>query len=1465
MMIPYDRFYKKVGIRRSGHFTSPLIIEASSLLYPKNSNLYYFKVSDVVEKVSSNMPLLNKPPRVFVQSKFYYSDDAKEGNFIKIPFVVTTRIEEIKGKEKKLLFLRPNVNRTLTPLTVMMYNYSSIGASYRYMGTQFTKLYKFKNLFQTVLEDLAKPTKPRHKFLIVELPDTLPKLQKLNLFSKSLNLSRLKSITSYKYFTLFELWKFINPEQRKESLFNLIPEEEWENITLLLTLGNKVCVFNMGLFKLLIREYNSNGISNESILEDVNSDLIEDLMSEYDLTFEDLGLEDNINIATKVTYKASLFKRMFYIFLFKIINKSRSIEVDDIEELVNLTTNSTKVNKEKKKIEIDRRDTKEDINSDMTESKLEKVLDTIIEEDIPISNVSDKDPDSLLGESIEEEKLSSDQTEDKEIYDDNETNDSMESKLLLDKNSNVVTEHTSLDLILKEKPKDPEEDIIKNVSILKEFGTVSKLEEKKIKNILQDQKSKGTPYNKEDKLNEVLYNVKPEEKTVENPDVKDNNVIFDKSYNKNTTKNFDKAYINKSLQRDTVRTVYALQNFNNIIEDYQIETDSSILDSQETHTIKIRTLTGSPTKLKFYLPKIEEDGSFRMSGNRYLIRKQRTETPIKKISATKVVLNSYYGKVFISKAVQKKDDYGYWLSRQLTKLYEQDVVKELINGTSVVIDRELPIFYSQLARYVLGFRIDKYNFNFKFKDREDLVKGKDLSKIEQNEKYVVCGSIGSNIVILMEKNGDVKSYQLETGVVTNLPRIEKLLDLDLSVAPIEYTSVKIGKGHVPIVLLLSYYLGLENLLKVLKVTYEFSTTNKRVEDNQSYYKIKFKDGYLIIKQDYGLGDIILSGLDRIKTLDTVKYSSFQDRSSFHSVFSYLEINVNVITEIKILEKMFVDPMTRILLEQLGEPETFKGLLFRACELLLDDNARHPNNMTEQVIKGYERLNGILYRSLVNAVKDHEKRANFSKSKIELDPYVVMKKIKDDSSTVLIDDLNPLAMVKQTEDVTYLGEFGRQEITMTKETRVIHPSEIGVISEAAKDNGSVGVTAYLSGNPSLTSLTGTVGSNNDNLEWGDILSTSALLSPFSTTDDSKRLNFINIQSAHVIPINEMSVPYVRTGYESILPVRTGEKFVTYAEDEGTVESVSDKEVVVKYRNTTKTYKLYSWTTKEESGSCFTYKLISNVNKGDKLSKDDTITYNPYFFEPDIFNPKRVIYKQGTTVNVAIVEDPETFEDSGSISKKLSSKLGTVVTKVRSIVLDCTDNIHNLVKIGDEVKPGESLFSFTTSDDVNPSGVTDEILSILQDIKTSTPKSKVKGTISNIVVYYNCEIEDLSDSLKKIVKESDSRLKHEKGFPGKVNSSYSIKGKPLNPKEIEIKIYTTIDEGMSIGDKAIFGNQLKFTVGSVFDNIVTEDGTEVDATFGFISIQNRIVNSPNLLGTTNTLVKLIQDKAVEMYFK
>ena len=214
--------------------------------------------------------------------------------------------------------------------------------------------------------------------------------------------------------------------------------------------------------------------------------------------------------------------------------------------------------------------------------------------------------------------------------------------------------------------------------------------------------------------------------------------------------------------------------------------------------------------------------------------------------------------------------------------------------------------------------------------------------------------------------------------------------------------------------------------------------------------------------------------------------------------------------------------------------------------------------------------------------------------------------------------------------------------------------------------------------------------------------------------------------------------------------------------------------------------------------------------------------------------------------------------------MTTHLATVVTKTKSVVVDKSDNILNMKKIGEKVNPNDTLFSITDELIAN-TDLDARTLAIIQELKTSSPKSKLRGVISRIEVRYNCDINDMSDSLKKLAVASDKEFKLDTGFTGKVNGSYSIGGIPLKDGEVEIKLYITVDEGMGMGDKAIFGNQLKFTVGEVFDyDIHGEDGIEVDALFSSRSVAARIVNSPALIGTTSMLLDKITDKAIEMYF-
>lgn len=353
---------------------------------------------------------------------------------------------------------------------------------------------------------------------------------------------------------------------------------------------------------------------------------------------------------------------------------------------------------------------------------------------------------------------------------------------------------------------------------------------------------------------------------------------------------------------------------------------------------------------------------------------------------------------------------------------------------------------------------------------------------------------------------------------------------------------------------------------------------------------------------------------------------------------------------------------------------------------------------------------------------------------------------------------------------------------------------------------------------------------------------------------------------------MRVPYIRTGYESIIPIRVSDKFAITAKYNGYVNKLTASEMEVVYDAKTpesspqiETYRIKNWTSKEESNACYTHIMVPNLKKGDKFVKDDTLIYDSSFFEPDIFNLKRVLYKQGTFIKVALLEDKQTYEDSAAISDEMSGALAATVTKVKSMVVNSTDNVYAIKQPGDSIEPNDVLFTITDNIIGDTSKLDARTIEILEQLKSSSPKAKVKGKVNKIVVYYNCEYDTMSDTLKKIIDISDTNLIKNTGFTGRVNSSYSITGTSLSEGKVEIKIYIDTIDTMGIGDKAIFANQLKFTVGEVYNyDIVADDGTKVDAVFSTRSIKARIVNSPDLIGTTSMVLERLKDEMVSTYF-
>ena len=917
-----------------------------------------------------------------------------------------------------------------------------------------------------------------------------------------------------------------------------------------------------------------------------------------------------------------------------------------------------------------------------------------------------------------------------------------------------------------------------------------------------------------------------------------------------------KKYVKEQLDKDIVRTLVKLQPSGLIIKDIKKETTDNLLGSFTTYSMEVSDKGKSSYTIKQIVPNVSTDGTFMMSGNTYRLTKQRVELPIKKISRTKVVLTSATSKLNIESAPLTKYDAGYRLKKILNNL---DTVSNLLFGTANIMDTDLPDGYYIFSRYIKSFKFKSYNFIFNYHSRGTILDKVDLNKIEK-DKSVLIGKAG-NKPILLNKDNHVIIDNKDIGTMY------EILDIDRTKLT-QYTLLSLFNTLVPIGIVLLYYKGLDGLMEMLNTSYEiYDKSNIKVDDN--IIKLKLADCAIGIKTDTPLQKIILLGLDyKPKVTKKMLLEQLNDKNSFNIYFREIDLNLATVTNIQTLELLFIDSVTASILKSMNEPTTFPELLVEASKMLISDKYENPKSIETQAIRGYERIPQLFHKVLINAIKKKTAEEHFGRSKLVVDPYSIWRELNEDAASALVDDFNPIAYIKQNEEVTFLGTGGMRKETITIKDVGFNKNDLNVISEGVKDNTDVGMTASLSANPQIRNMRGMTKDKPGTETLSNLFSTNTMLAPFLLADDTKRIIYSNIQAGAVIPVSHPKIYPVRTPYANILPYKLPANFIAHCEDDGVVTSVSKTFCSITFKKLGKqNFKFPDWTSKEESGSTYIHRMRCDLVKGDKINTGDVIYYDTGFFEKDMFDNSKVIYRVGTYVNTVFISGEYTREDSFMISDKLSEEIASETIYINDKTLVATDKIINPIDIGVKVSPDDTLFTIV-SPLVGDEKLTKETLDLMHGFVNVAPKANYEGTLVKVKVYYNCELKDLSASLKKLVKQSEPFMVNDtsgKQYDGKVNSSFSVNGVPLEPNGVYIKYYIATNSKMLTGDKGVFSNQLKATVTGIMDyKVVDEFDRDIDAIFEYRGIYQRIVPSSDLMSSTATVLKAITDKAVAMYF-
>lgn len=1467
VMFLYDRYVKLFGVRRLGELENPRVRPISRFCLPRGANVHYMPMNEFELGPSSTDPI------VMAAQRLIYIDHvsdllSKEGNPRPTYKLLPPMAQQYRREHMNIRPMRDYNAAAKDPLTLAIINYAMVAKMYRYQRSALMKWWNWKNMRATqwLKFNQMKTEFPRHHMILVDVPDKLPALSDLRKAERNMTPMLMKVFNTRERLDLLDIFIWLGENRQRSPLSNVDPAR-YDEIILVIRRDTGFININLGLLNSWRKE--TAGVSMESFV-DASSDMPPefDFESTYNryVSMEELGddtLDEDMMFPSMEAPQGldpKIMQIRFLKFLTKIIDKTSSVTapetVDEKEEAA--------------------QSDKDDLEQDAKDDAERMQVDDDVTQEAPKGDVS---ADVLLAE--EEEELSAD-LDDPAVPDDATEMTDEDGELIIETSDKPVVEVSQISADGAETHT-LTSSIQSKIDELADKELLTGAQYRRMQRAAEAYKTLPDPYKTGNTIEQSI--AIPEETLVlEDTDLyPEMDGVRDTSMLQSTVEKMDSQYIEKVLKADILNAVMSVQKAGVAVTGYNIETVKDAVSHYEIHKVTLTPVTGKPSTITFRVPVLDKRGTYVSNGQRYRHRTQKGDVPIRKVSPSRVALTSYYSKLFVDRSQRAVFNYDAWICKQLISRgmdIENSTISDLKIANVADTSLKLPNIYTILSGRILSFKsgTDQFWFDYAGRERAKIFDMAEVATIEAvNTDMVVIGRRGKDYLVVDVESNFWKCSGKGEGLV-ELGPIEQLLGLSAEKAPPQVAEISIFGKTLPIGVALAYLVGLDKLLANSGARYRSVPVGTRLQLQDDEYAIKFLDETLILEKSDVKNSLLFAGfLQYHKQIRQYSRHSFNKRDVYFNVLEANGVGLRYLRELDLMNAMWVDPITKDVLGWMNEPTEFMPLLHRAVELLVTRyvpvEVEGANGLVSGLerAKGYERIPGAIYSELVRSIRVYNARSASATSSITMKPHEIWVNIVQDPAAAIVDDINPIQNLKQKEIITYGGRGGRSSRSMTAEARLYKETDIGFISEATVDSGDVAVITSMSPNANIKSVRGTVGSfDRDGGGAASMVSTSALLSPFADRDDPKRVGFISIQQSHVISAKGYRESPISTGYDHIIAHRTDEIFSIPATKSGEVIERSADHLVI--ANDDGTFEHIDLTVQYgiSAGSVYPQEQASTFQLGDKVSPGDIIKYNPGFFKPCKFDKRQVQWMAGVLARTTFMEASYTLEDSSAIDDWLSNQMQSEVTKVKSIVVRFDQQIRNLVKEGDHTDISSILCTIEDAATAEAGLFSDDDLETLRMMGSATPLAGAVGTVTKIEVFYHGDQDDLSDSLLELVSAQDKRrrkyakLLNREVVSGQVDQSLRIDGDGLDLDHLVIKVYITHQEGMGVGDKAIFANQMKTVVGHrLSGKNQTRSGAKINAIFGAKSVMDRIVSSALLIGMSISVQVAIGESASAMW--
>lgn len=1462
----YNEFYRNHGIRSTSQLVNLRKNKLDGFVMPLYSTLHYTPRENSTFGITEDDPLLaNMGDRIAFDAVGFYGNNVI-GKPIRKTRLFVKEIRKFVAKNTRFKYVM--ANRALEELRVVpkVISYSAIDDSYRYKtapGIYFIRRY---NYFSAVIDGLVEElnNSARQQFLLIETPSTIPAASRLreaeNQWLKNqdkeipLDQMRRENFATDGRFWILQLWLYAGKNHHL-SIFDRIPEELHSRVDLLVAVDDRFSVLNLGkLASWIKRDVKDKG--------SISEDRAQLVILRHFMSLQQFGtVADDVVIVDEDTVEEIKEMQKAGIALTeeqqeKLSETTRILLENKLDPTTDIKLDATGITKAPINVNIKKTEPK---GRDAT--GVERGLaDQVGKYDNP--DVGDLVENELLGQQME------DDLKQLEILDAQREADA------LDVHRDYVT--------YKPEEFSHTERIDRLADNLASEGLLSAAEIRRAKGLARRFEQLPSPFSATESIAEHApisaeeLKITPESTRLLQRDLVG---VFDKSMMNYSLKDFRSRYIKDVLSKDIENCMLHVQQSGIAVTDFKAERKDDYLSSVMELSVQFTPLVGSPTTVKMSFPIPDKDGIFKANNVLYSMRSQRVDLPIRKVAQNSVALTSYFSKMFVNRTDRMQFNFERWIIQQinLAAMDPNSKVGEVIYEDVFNRDVKLPYSYTSIARHISALSYGETKLSFNYANIQ-IVFPESVLKLLNIEKQIPVGyreGSSESAVLYLEQNDELFVRYINSGKVESLGDIPRFLGMESSKRPVEYAEVRLMGTPVPVVFLLGYKIGLGNLIKTTGVTCRRLPRRGKGNIFADYeFPVYFEDEILVFDKRERKAELIFNGLNRLKNvIKGLSVYSFDKPDIYARCIKALGGEFRHTKFYDLMYSSWVDHMTRELLIEMEEPTDMVLLFLSAVDKLADDQHKDPNGIEGSYIRGYRRIVGMMYEQLFKEIRRYNNAPLSKSSRLELNPKAVWFSIIQDQTVGPIEESNPIHAIKEKEVVVFRGAGGRSADSMTAKHRQFAKDAVGVVSEANVDNGSVGTVTYLTADPNIVSLSGINKPLEDPASAGKtkLQSTAMLISAGSDTDDSKRVTFTNVMMTSSTFLYNSVPNRVRTGGELTIAYRTNSSWVNVAQMGGKVKSVSSKFLEVIYDDGTEEVfkigrKFGTW-----SGKILPHDIVSHVKVGEKFEKDDILTYNSHYFQPDTIDPRQIIFKRGMTAKMLMVESTETLEDACSVSRGFGGKLTTGATEKRYVKIPFDHDVELIAKVGDKVDYETILCNLRPPMSGLGNHYSEDAKEALDLLNTLTPRADHHGIIDRMEVIYTGDIDHMSESLQEIVSRSDAELYRENkalGIPVKsayVDPSYRINNTDITKDHVVICFYVTETVGAGVGDKLVFGNQMKSIISKVVDKpYVSERGDVIDVAFSRQSIANRIVNSMDLIATTNTVLSLIEKEVVDAYY-